>query len=335
MLLYLKSRWLIVSIKNDVLALLSQNQNQYISGSSLAKSLNVSRNSIWKVIKSLENDGYKINAITNKGYALLSENDILSKEGIYSYLKDKDFFDIDCHSEVTSTSTILKDFANNGQKEGKVIVSAKQNAGRGRLGRDFYSPQDTGVYFSILLRPKISTGKTIFLTTMTAIAVVDAIAKVTNKESKIKWVNDIFVNDKKICGILSEASFTMENFNIDYVTLGIGINIYNPHNGFPTGIQDIAGYLLDDTIDDIRNRLVAQVLDNFLQYYTTFDTQEIAQKYKSYSYVLGKDILVIKNEQSRKAKVLDIDENCALVVRYEDNSIESLFSGEISTKILK
>lgn len=324
-----------MNLKQNILKILLNAENEYISGENLAKQLNISRNSVWKAIKSLKTDGYTINAVTNKGYLLLSTNDILSAHGIQKYLKNRDFFDIDVHSSVTSTNNLLKDLANNGEKEGKTIVSSHQSAGRGRLERNFYSPEDTGVYFSFLLRPKIEASQSIFLTSMSSIAVNEAIFTITEQNSQIKWVNDIFFNDKKVCGILCEVSFTMENFSLDYVILGIGINVYKPQNDFPDEISEIAGFLLENPIDDVRNRLVANILDNFLRLYNEFDTKKLAQLYKSQSYVLGKDIFVIKGHEQKKARVLDIDDNCGLVVKYENNQLETLISGEISTKIIK
>ncbi|MFI3228219.1 MAG: biotin--[acetyl-CoA-carboxylase] ligase [Clostridia bacterium] len=323
-----------MSVKQDVLKILINTQNDYISGENLAQTLNVSRNSIWKAIKSLQNDGYDINAVTNKGYCLLSSSDVLSKNGIEKYLSNGDFFDLEVFDEVTSTNTLLKEQGNLGEREGKVIVSACQTNGRGRLGRNFHSPSDTGVYFSLLLRPKIPAEQSIFLTTMTSIAVANAISSVTGEQSQIKWVNDIFVRDKKVCGILCEANFTMENFSLDYVTLGIGINVYEPKEGFPSEIQDIAGSILKNHVDDVRNKLVAHVLDNFLQLYRDFDTEKIAEQYKSLSYVLGKEIYVIKNGNHTKATAIDLDNACGLVVKYENGVVETLNSGEISTKII-
>lgn len=323
-----------MSIKENVLKILLDMQNDYISGENLAKTLDVSRNSVWKAIKSLQNDGYLINAVTNKGYCLSSESDILSENGIKKHLKTADFFDIDVFSEVTSTNTLLKELANLGEKQGKVIVSSCQTQGRGRLGRNFHSPADTGVYFSLLLRPKISPDQSIFLTTMTSIAVANAIFEVTGEKSQIKWVNDIFVRDKKVCGILCEASLTMENFSLDFVTLGIGINVYAPKDDFPSEISQIAGFILENHVDDVRNRLVASVLDNFLELYLDFDTKKIADEYKKLSYVLGKQIYVIKNGEHQKATAIDIDNSCGLLVKYENSTVETLNSGEISTKII-
>lgn len=323
-----------MTIKENVLKILSNSENEYISGENLAKSLNVSRNSVWKAIKSLQNDGYLINAVTNKGYSLSNDHDILSKSGIEKHLKKSDFFDIEVLQKVTSTSTLLKEKAIQNAPEGTVIVATHQTNGRGRLGRDFHSPSDTGVYFSLLLRPKIPAEQSIYLTTMTSIAVANAILEVTGEQSLVKWVNDIFVRDKKVCGILCEASFTMENFSLEYVTLGIGINVYKPKEGFPKELEEIAGYILENRIDDARNRLVASILDNFLTLYEEFDIELTACKYKALSYVLGKEIYVIKNGENIKATAIDIDKLCNLVVKYENGTIEKLNSGEISTKII-
>lgn len=323
-----------MSVKENVLKILLNSQNQYISGENLANILNVSRNSIWKAIKSLEKAGYTINATSNKGYALISSNDILSSTSIKNHIKNQDFFDITVLDEVTSTNTLIKERGNLGEHEGVTIVSGHQTNGRGRLGRNFHSPTDTGVYFSVLLRPKISADKAIFITTMASIAVSEAILEVIKKPAHIKWVNDIFVEDRKVCGILCEASLSMENFDIDYVTLGIGINVYNPNNGFPEEISQIAGFLLEHRQEDIKNKLVASILNHFLELYTEFDTEKISAKYKTLSYVLNKEIFVIKDGEQKKALAIDIDNACGLVVKYDNNSIETLNSGEISTKII-
>ncbi|MFI3115101.1 MAG: biotin--[acetyl-CoA-carboxylase] ligase [Clostridia bacterium] len=322
-----------MSVKEQLLKILINQENNYISGENLATSLNVSRNSIWKAIKSLENDGYVIEAIRNKGYCLLSSNDVLSRDGVLKYLNKPDFFDIEVYKEVTSTNTLLKENLNS--KEWKVLVSSHQTNGLGRLSRNFHSPKDTGVYFSFILRPNITMSQSTYLTAMTSIAVSRAIFNVTQKNSQVKWVNDIFLDDKKVCGILCEASFSMENASLEYVILGIGINVYRPKDGFPEEIEDIAGFILENHIDDVRNKLVAQVLNNFYSLYQEFDTKKIVEEYKSKSYILGKEIYVIKSNENTKALALDIDDNCGLVVKYEDGTIETLNSGEISTKIIK
>ncbi len=323
-----------IMTKEKVLNLLIKNQNSYISGEEIAKTLEISRNSVWKAIKSLIQDGYKIEATTNKGYMLLPSSDVLSTVGIENYILNKNF-DIETHNSVTSTNSLLKAYTLNQECEWKVIVSAHQSEGRGRQGRSFYSPSDTGVYFSVLLRPEISNDKLSFITALAGVCVCHAIKKVTKADAKIKWVNDIFVENKKVCGILSEASFTVENFALDYVILGIGINIYKPKGNFPEEIIETAGFILENELDDIRNKLVACILDELYEKYTDFDEKSILNAYKSLSFVIGKEIYIINDDKKTKAFVLDIDENCSLVVKLENGTVKRLNSGEISTKIIK
>ena len=161
-----------MSVKDEVLHMLEANKGRYFSGATLAKELNVSRNSIWKAIKSLENEGYKISAATNKGYCLEQSNDILSKHSVGEFLKYP--LDIHVYDTISSTNTVLKEMAEDGAKEGTVLVASEQTLGRGRMGRKFVSPADTGIYFSILLRPDIPASDSLFLTTSAAVAVAKA-----------------------------------------------------------------------------------------------------------------------------------------------------------------
>ena len=185
-----------MSVKDEVLKELENNKGDYISGGQLADNLGVSRNSVWKAIKALEKSGYEINAIPNKGYCLAEKNDILSSYSIKQHLKNP-HLDISVFSSVTSTNTILKEMAEQGAKEGTVIIAEEQTAGRGRTGKQFYSPKGTGIYISILLRPDIPAEESLFLTTSAAVATARAIEDVSDKRALIKWVNDIYLEDKK------------------------------------------------------------------------------------------------------------------------------------------
>ena len=212
-----------MSVKDEVLKELENNKGDYISGGQLADNLGVSRNSVWKAIKALEKSGYEINAIPNKGYCLAEKNDILSSYSIKQHLKNP-HLDISVFSSVTSTNTILKEMAEQGAKEGTVIIAEEQTAGRGRTGKQFYSPKGTGIYISILLRPDIPAEESLFLTTSAAVATARAIEDVSDKRALIKWVNDIYLEDKKTCGILTEGAFNVETGKLDYAIVGIGIN---------------------------------------------------------------------------------------------------------------
>lgn len=325
-----------MSIKDKTLTVLENNKGNYISGAQLAEQLSVSRNSIWKSIKSLQEDGYNICAVTNKGYCLSLDTDILSSQSISKYLsKNSNIFDITVYKTINSTNTVVKDLAIKGKEEGSVIIAEEQTEGRGRLGRKFYSPKGTGIYMSILLRPQISASESFLITTAAAVATSEAIEAVSGRETKIKWVNDIYCDDKKVCGILTEASFDLESGGLEYAVLGIGINVKTPEKGFPEEIKDIASELFDNEsfdLKDVRSKLVAEVLDRFWNYYKDIEQKTFLETYKKRSLLINKEVFIISKNSSKKALVLDIDDECRLKVKMEDGSISFLSSGEVSVK---
>lgn len=322
-----------MNLKDEVLRILEENRGRSISGPKMAKELFVTRSAIWKVVKSLEDDGYNIKAISNKGYCLMDDNDIVSAESIRPFLKgDALNFDLDVRQRVDSTNTIAKDMASQGAKEGKVIIASEQSKGRGRMGRTFYSPQETGIYFSIILRPKLNLEDSLLITSTAAVIVAEAMEKIAPVEAKIKWVNDIFINKKKVCGILTEAAIDLENGCLEYAVLGIGININT--NIFPKEISSLAGSLFDKKPNDspIRSLLLAEILNKMAVCMNSFDNKSYIQKYRERSFLIGKDILVIKGKEKTPALAIDIDHKARLVVEYEDKSQETLSSGEVSIR---
>ena len=325
-----------MSVKDEVLKELENNKGDYISGGQLADNLGVSRNSVWKAIKALEKSGYEINAIPNKGYCLAEKNDILSSYSIKQHLKNP-HLDISVFSSVTTTNTILKEMAEQGAKEGTVIIAEEQTAGRGRTGKQFYSPKGTGIYISILLRPDIPAEESLFLTTSAAVATARAIEDVSDKRALIKWVNDISLEDKKTCGILTEGAFNVETGKLDYAIVGIGINVCIPDGGFPDNIKDIATAIFDKQTDSINKRsiLIANLLDYFMEYYKDFKSKSYVKEYIERSMIIGKTITVIEGSKTSVAKAIDIDKNCRLKVQFEDGTTKWLSSGEVSTKIHK
>ena len=325
-----------MSVKDEVLKELENNKGDYISGGQLADNLGVSRNSVWKAIKALEKSDYEINAIPNKGYCLAEKNDILSSYSIKQHLKNP-HLDISVFSSVTSTNTILKEMAEQGAKEGTVIIAEEQTAGRGRTGKQFYSPKGTGIYISILLRPDIPAEESLFLTTSAAVATARAIEDVSDKRALIKWVNDIYLEDKKTCGILTEGAFNVETGKLDYAIVGIGINVCIPDGGFPDNIKDIATAIFDKQTDSINKRsiLIANLLDYFMEYYKDFKSKSYVKEYIERSMIIGKTITVIEGSKTSVAKAIDIDKNCRLKVQFEDGTTKWLSSGEVSTKIHK
>ena len=319
-----------MTIKQQVLKVLLENKGKSVSGESLGNKLFCSRNAVWKAIKSLRNDGYKIIATTNKGYSLIEETAEFTAETIKKYINCES--EIILLDEIDSTNNFLKQKAESGEKSGTVIIAKRQTGGKGRLGRSFFSPQG-GMYLSILLRPQISAEKSLFITTAAAVAVCRAIEKISNKKSGIKWVNDVFIDNKKVCGILTEASLDFETGGLYYAVVGIGVNLYYPKNSFPDDIKSIAGTVFDSKIDnDLKSKFTAEVINNFFEIYNNFENSDFMKEYKQKSIVLGKKITVIKGNNRKSATAIDIDDNARLTVEYENGEKETLFSGEVSIK---
>lgn len=323
-----------MSIKSDILREFEKSKGQVVSGSKLAKELNVSRTSVWKHIGDLRKEGYEITAVTNKGYSLSENTDLISSEGILNYL-NKEYLDtkIVCYKELESTNKTAKELAFNGLEHGTVIISEKQTAGRGRLGRSFYSPENTGIYMSIILRPELTISNSVLITTAASVAVCRAIEKVTGIDTKIKWINDIVLNNKKVCGILTEASTDFESGNVNYIILGMGINFKTPKEGFPEELKDTATSLFDESKCNIsRNELCAEIINQVLSMIDNLKTNNFIDEYKKRSIVLNQDITFIRNGVSTKGKAIDINNDGSLVVEKEDKEITILNSGEISIR---
>ena len=321
--------------KEKLLHILETNKNLWVSGEEAAGMLSVSRTAVWKAVMSLRSEGYVIDAVQNKGYRLTSEADELSELGIWKYL-GPECRNLDIHllTEVESTNVLLRQKADMGCPEGTVLIASKQTEGRGRHGRRFYSPADTGIYMSLLLRPvKIDPEYSLRLTTSAAVAASETIELASGKETSIKWVNDVFVENRKVCGILTEGSMNMETGHLDSVVLGVGINVYEPEKGFPEDIKDIAGAVFDKAFTDGKNILAAGFLNRFMRYYLSGDYSGYITDYRKRCFVIGRKIEVIKQERVYKGTAVDVDENCRLVVQYEDGTVERLSGGEIRLEI--
>lgn len=324
-----------MSTKDTVLALFEKNKGFFISGERIAEELCISRTAVWKAVKKLQSEGYEIKAVTNRGYCLDKDSDVLSVRGIRSNLDDScKGLRPDVFVRVDSTNSVCVEKAKAGETEGYVAIAGSQSAGRGRRGKAFFSPAGSGIYMSILLRPEgLTENQVLHFTTMAAAAVSEAIEAVSDKKADIKWVNDIYIDGKKVCGILSEASYGIMTGKLEYVIVGIGINAYTPAGGFPSSIEKVAGSVFEEPRAGLKNRLAAEVLNRFMAYYRHLPDTPYSDEYIKRSMVTGRDITVHKGDEMIRAHVLGIDEEFGLKVRYEDGSVEILRSGEISIKI--
>ena len=319
--------------KDTVLALLKENTDEYVSGSQIAQKLGISRTAIWKSISSLKEEGYIIDSVTNRGYRLSSCSDVLSAENLRKYLSPGIAAEV--YPCVTSTNTVLKEMAEKGAPEGTLVAAAEQTGGKGRMGRSFYSPSGSGIYMSLLLRPDMPAGEALKITACAAVSVAEAVEKLSGRRTGIKWVNDVQIDGRKICGILTEASLNCENGAFNYAVLGIGINLCPPVGDYPEEIRGIAGSVFEyyGLIPDLRGRVAAEVVNRFMEYYRRLRDNGFYDGYISRSTVLDKDIRIIgAGRPDEYGHVEDIDGEYALVVRMADGSTRRISSGEVSIR---
>ena len=262
----------------------------------------------------------------------MKNTDILKKEKILEKLTFKNA-DITVLETVDSTNKYLKSILNENTPEYTTIIANNQTLGRGRFTRRFHSPENCGIYMSVLLKPNFNITDSILLTAAAAVAVSDVIEEISGKKTQIKWVNDVLINSKKVCGILCEGVINPKTAKLESVILGIGINVYKPENDFHDEIKDIATYILDDIKPDARNTIIAKIINLLSKYSSELEKRTFLEKYRNRSAVIGKNILVLKGEESIPAKALGIDRNCRLKVEYAHGKQEYLSSGEISIKI--
>ena len=261
----------------------------------------------------------------------MKQNDILNKKEILEKLNNKNA-EIILLESIDSTNKYLKQISCE-STEWTTVIAENQTSGRGRYDRTFFSPENCGIYMSVLLKPKISADSAVLITAAAAVAVSDAIEKLSSKQTQIKWVNDILIGTKKVCGILCEGVLNTQSGCIDSVILGIGINVYTPENDFDDSIKNIAGAIFNEKIPDMRNLLIAEIINSFEKYYNELENRTFLEIYRSRSAVVGKNVTVLKGEEKIPAKAVSIDDNCRLEVEFKNLNREFLSSGEISIKL--
>lgn len=320
-----------MALKDRILEKLRSARGEYLSGERLASEFGVSRNAVWKSIKGLEKQGYKIDSSTNRGYILSPDCDVLTAEEIGAFAREK--YSIRTYRSVGSTNDVVKELAAEGAPEWTVVLAEEQTEGRGRYRRRFDSPFGQGIYLSVLLRPDFSAAETLYITTCAAVAVCEAAESVAGVRAEIKWVNDIFSDGKKICGILTEASFDVESGKLAYAVLGVGINVRE--RAFPEELKGVAGSLFsrEECPPDGRSRLAAAFLDRFRFYYERIGDRAFYPEYKRRLFVLGRRVHVVSGNFEGDGVAVGLDENCFLQVRMDSGETRTLAAGEVSIKV--
>ncbi len=324
-------------MKDEILILLKNNKDEFLSGEKIGEKLGVSRAAIWKYINVLKEEGYGIESIPKQGYRIVSVPDVLTYEEIKEYLSTKFVGRNICYFDtISSTNMEAKRIALK-NPEGTVVISEEQAKGKGRLDRNWVSPPKKGIWMSMILKPETEPTKVAKITLLGAAAVNKALEDM-GIYSKIKWPNDIVINGKKVCGILTEMSCELNMIN--YVIMGIGINVNMDREDFSENLINKATSLKIEQNKEInRKELLAGILNRFEEFYIPFkednEISEVIEICKKNSALIGKKVRVIKDGETKTGKALDINNEGQLVVIFEDGSIENIFSGEVSVRGLE
>ena len=316
-----------MSVKQEMIQLLEQNRGKVLSGQEMADQLGVTRAAIWKAIRVLQEEGYHLGIVKNKGYYLEEHSDVLSVEGIRLHLPEEyKTLKIEVLKTVDSTNNYAKKMSAS-HSERCLTLAEEQTAGRGRRKRDFYSPYGTGIYMSLVFPVETSLAKFVPITVAASVAVVRAIQKLTNIKCDIKWVNDIYLDGKKICGILTEAVSDFESGILTTVVVGIGLNVSTKE--YPEELQEIAGSLLVDSVT--RNEFVAAITEELFRLAENLETPELMEEYRVHSCVIGKEITWLEKDEKKEGFVTGMNAQGHLLVETKDGSV-TLTAGEISVR---
>ena len=321
-----------MTLKQQILQVLENNRGLAMSGQQLADTLNVTRASVWKSIKALQDEGYKIVATTNRGYVLEETNDILSEQSLRACLGEE-YRDVDIFTFKTSPSTnaeAMTRLMNGGLTHGTLIVADEQTKGRGRMGKSFFSPK-SGIYMSVCLCKSIERMQDVMvITPAAAVAVRSAIAKLTGIDAKIKWVNDIYIDKKKVCGILTQADIDFESGKAGTFIVGIGINFVE--QDFPDEIKQRACALFQGQPTITRSQFIGEIYRNLIKLTDDLTDRRFMLSYKQHSLVMNREISYTYNGEDKSGKVIDIDGDGGLVVQENGGGIRNLTCGEISIR---
>ncbi len=319
-------------MKAEILTIL-RDTDGYVSGQELCERFGVSRTAVWKAMNQLKKEGYEIESVQNKGYRLIKTPDILSKNELISIRKTKWVGKEIHYLDVTdSTNTQAKSLGEADAPNGTLVVADRQESGRGRRGRSFESPAGVGVFMTLLLKPEIQPRNASMLTLVAALAVVKGIGHMIDLPVQIKWPNDIVINGKKICGILTEMSAQVDYVN--YIVIGIGINVGN--GDFPEEIKDVATSIYLESGKHInRAMLIEKVWEEFEDYYERYektqDLSELVREYDSYLVNRGQKVRVLDQKEPYEGKAMGITDRGELIVdTWEARRLVS--AGEVSVR---
>lgn len=320
-------------MRNEILDYFRKADGNFVSGQQISKDLHVSRTAIWKHINVLKERGYIFESSTRKGYRLIYAPNLLTPLEIDSALHTETFGRHVVYLESTqSTNEEAKKIAREGAEEGTIVVAEEQITGHGRLARGFYSPFAKGIWFSLILRPKFFPMEASKCTLLVAVGVCRGIRRMGLADAGIKWPNDILVHGKKLVGILTLMSASMEK--IDYIIMGIGINTGIKKNEFPEDFREGATSFLNEGINVSRKDLLAAILGELEKEYSIAQNEgfdKVLDDWRALSVTLGQEVRVIFGDDSYTGKAVDIDRDGCLLVN-TGSEVKRVIAGDVSIR---
>lgn len=317
--------------RDELLALLTRHRGEYISGAGAAEKLHITRSAVWKAVEALRSEGYQIEAAPRKGYRLSEATDILSPEAIQFEIGPGISRDqIHVFSELPSTNRTAKELAVGGAAHGTVVIADRQSSGSGRYSRKFYSPPG-GIYMSVILRPdQLPYREPPMITAACAAITADAIEAVCGVVPGIKWINDLYLRGRKICGILTESASSFESGELEWVVVGIGINFAVDTDMFPETIRECAGSIYKPGRAEVtRARLAGRIVRDLLGAGNR-TREDLLGSYRSRLMMKNETVLIRSGDRTEEVRLIDVDGDGCLVVEHADGSKSSYAAGEIS-----
>ncbi|MFO8009495.1 MAG: biotin--[acetyl-CoA-carboxylase] ligase [Dehalococcoidia bacterium] len=309
----------------------------YVSGEELGRALGISRTAVWKHISRLKREGYRIHSIPSRGYCLASTPDRLFPQEIKAGLQTHTLGqEIIYFKEISSTQEAAKSFAERGNPEGTIIISEIQLGGKGRIGREWSSPAG-GIYFSIILRPDIRPTEASRFPLTTGLAVARAIEAMTDFHPQLKWPNDVIVNDRKVCGILTDLSAEMDRLN--WIVIGPGLNVNTTRDSFPREVGETATSLFIEGGRQVSRVMLLQgilyELESLYEQYQATGFEPIRERWKARSNTLGAQVEITFGAERKSGRAVDIDPDGALILQKDDGSTERIVAGDVSLRNVK
>ncbi len=320
--------------REQVLRILKEKSPAAVSGEQIASELDLSRAAVWKAIQNLRSGGFQITSKPSLGYTLTEGSYRLSEEDISLNLSPpwKDRVSLKVLDTVDSTNQEAKRLLTDGAGDLAVVLSSHQTHGKGRLGRTFYSPPGTGLYLSVIVKRELDMSDAILVTSAAAVAVRETLSAYTDRDIGIKWVNDLYIEGKKVSGILTEGTSSFESGKMESMIIGIGINLFPPQAGFPEEIRDIATTLFESPTPQV-NTLAASLIEHVAAILEQLHDRSVMDRYRNHSIVLDRTVSVTQGSLSYTATVTAINDDGSLSVTDNQSEKHVLNSGEISLRV--